>query len=114
MSGISKHPRFLSRRLTPNSLNTSQDKPASLPPSRAEIPAISRFAEIIALAGFMLFAVFAPHSIAGAEIALALVGAGWLTRALATRRTGIRRTWLDLPIWLFSGWTILSAIFSTE
>lgn len=97
-----------------NSLNTSQSNSAPLPQARAQTPALARLAERVALAGFVLFAVFAPHSIAGAEIALALVGAGWLTRALATRRTGLRRTRLDLPIWLFSGWTILSAIFSTE
>ena len=68
----------------------------------------------MALAGFALYAVFAPHSIAGAEIALALVGLGWLLRAIATGRTGIRRTPLDLPIWLFVGWTVLSSIFSAE
>jgi hypothetical protein len=66
------------------------------------------------LVGFALYAIFAPHSIAGAEISLAVVGTGWMARLLITRRTGIRRSALDLPIWLFLGWTILSAIFSTE
>jgi hypothetical protein len=73
-----------------------------------------RVAEGVALVGFLLYAIFAPHSIAGAEISLALVGLGWLLRLLVTRRTGIRRTSLDLPILLFLGWTILSAIFSAE
>ena len=62
----------------------------------------------------MLYAIFAPHSIAGAEISLGIVGIGWITRLIITRRTGIRRSALDLPIWLFLGWTILSAVFSEE
>jgi hypothetical protein len=83
-------------------------------PTLIKTSSIARLAERVALLGFILFAVFAPHSIAGAEISLALVGAGWLTRAVATRRTGLRRTALDLPIWLFLAWTILSSVFSAE
>lgn len=83
-------------------------------PTLIKTSAVARLAERAALVGFILFAVFAPHSIAGAEIALALVGAGWLARALATRRTGFQRTALDVPIWLFFAWTILSSIFSVE
>jgi hypothetical protein len=73
-----------------------------------------RLAERASLIGFLLYAVFAPHSIAGAEISLAIVGAGWLLRLVLTRRTGIRRTPLDLPIWLFFGWTLLSSLLSEE
>jgi O-Antigen ligase len=68
----------------------------------------------LALAGFVLFAAFAPHSIAGAEISLAIVATGWLFRTLASGRTGFRRTRLDLPIWLFLAWTVLSAFLSAE
>lgn len=68
----------------------------------------------IAIAGFVLFAAFAPHSIAGAEIALAIVGGGWLVRTIATGRTGFRHTKLDLPIWLFFAWTIASSCLSEE
>ena len=64
--------------------------------------------------GFVLFAVFAPHSIAGAEIALAIVGFGWLLRTLVLRKTGFRRTALDLPIWLFFLWTVASSFLSEE
>jgi hypothetical protein len=74
----------------------------------------ARFAERVALLGFVLYAIFAPHSIAGAEMALALVGLGWIIRLLVTGRTGIRRSALDLPIWLFLAWTVLSAILSAE
>jgi hypothetical protein len=66
------------------------------------------------LAGFALYSVFAPHSIAGAEISLALVALGWIARLSITHRTGIRRSALDVPIWLFLGWTVLSAMFSAE
>ena len=68
----------------------------------------------LAVGGFILFAAFAPHSIAGAEISIGIVGAGWLLRTIASRRTGIRHTKLDLPIALFLFWTVASALFSTE
>ncbi|MCU1263800.1 MAG: hypothetical protein JWM21_118 [Acidobacteria bacterium] len=68
----------------------------------------------VAVVGFFLFAAFAPHSIAGAEIALGIAAAGWLVRTLASRQTGFHRTKLDLPIWLFFLWTIFSAVLSTE
>ncbi len=64
--------------------------------------------------GFLLFAVFAPHSIAGAEIALAIVGAGWFVRILASRTSGLRRTPFDVPILLFFLWTIASSFLSEE
>jgi hypothetical protein len=68
----------------------------------------------VAIAGFVLYAAFAPHSIAGAEIALAIVGGGWLVRTIATGKTGFRHTKLDLPIWLFFAWTIASSFLSAE
>src|SRR5205085_3571547 len=52
--------------------------------------------------------------IAGAELSLAIAGAGWLLRTLLTRRTGFRRTAFDLPILLFFIWTVLSALLSEE
>lgn len=82
--------------------------------AEAETSPVARAAERLALAGFTFYAVFAPHSIAGAEIALALCGIGWLARLIVTRQTGLRRSPLDLPIWLFVAWTILSALFSAE
>lgn len=68
----------------------------------------------VATAGFVLYAAFAPHSIAGAEIALAIVGGGWLVRTIATGKAGFRHTKLDLPIWLFFAWTIASSCLSEE
>ena len=97
-----------------NRQSVNLPEPASPAHAPAKFAPAVRVAERVALAGFMLYAVFAPHSIAGAEIALAIVGLGWIARLGLTRRTGIRRTALDLPVWLFLGWTILSAIFSAE
>jgi hypothetical protein len=68
----------------------------------------------IAIAGFILFAVSAPHSIAAAEIGLGLAALGWLGRTLVTSRTGFRHTTLDLPIWLYLAWSIASAVLSQE
>jgi uncharacterized membrane protein YbaN (DUF454 family) len=67
-----------------------------------------------AITGFVLYATFAPHSIAAAEISLAIVGAGWLLRLLASRKSGFRRTAFDLPIWLFFSWTVVSSFLSPE
>ncbi len=71
-------------------------------------------AQQLATAGFVLYAAFAPHSIAAAEISLAIVGAGWLLRTLLTRKTGLRHTQFDLAIWLFFLWTVASSFLSPE
>jgi O-antigen ligase len=73
-----------------------------------------RAAERTQLCGLILYAVFAPHSIAGAEIGLGLVALGWLARTFATGSTGLRRTSQDLPLALFLAWTLLSAFLSAE
>ena len=74
----------------------------------------SRLGERTAILGFFLYAAFAPHSIAAAEISLAIVGAGWLVRTLSSHKTGFRRTPFDLPIWLFFLWTVASSFLSQE
>jgi O-Antigen ligase/PDZ domain len=71
-------------------------------------------AQQLATAGFILYAAFAPHSIAAAEISLAIVGGGWLLRTLITRKTGFRHTSFDLAIWLFFLWTVASSFLSAE
>jgi hypothetical protein len=75
---------------------------------------LERAAERLALAGFVVYAVAAPHSIAGSWMGLSAAFAGWLVRAAAARRAGLRRTALDLPLWLFIGWTVLSCLLSAE
>ncbi|MCA1568424.1 MAG: O-antigen ligase family protein [Acidobacteria bacterium] len=83
-----------------------------------------RIAEATAFGGLLLYAVFAPHSIAGAWVALSISILGWLARTLIARRTNsrrtnfspanFRRTPLDLPLWLFYAWSVLSALVSAE
>jgi hypothetical protein len=68
----------------------------------------------VAVAGLFLYSIFAPHSIAAAEISLAIAASGWLVRLLTTRSTGFKRTRLDLPILLFFLWTVASAVLSQE
>src|SRR5205085_9053659 len=75
---------------------------------------LSGATELLALAGFFVYALAAPHSIAASWVGLSAVVLAWIVRALATRRTGIRRTPLDLPLWLFFAWTALSCFLSAE
>src|SRR2546423_14840194 len=70
--------------------------------------------EWLALIGFLVYAVAAPHSIAGSWMGLSAAIVAWLVRFAATRRPGIRRTPFDLPLWLFFGWTALSCVLSAE
>ena len=77
----------------------------------------SRFARTsqgLGLAGWALYALAAPHSIAVSWIGLSFAVLGWLGRMLATRRLELRRTPLDLPLWLFFAWTALSCFLSEE
>ena len=74
----------------------------------------SRLGQRAATTGFLLYSAFAPHSIAAAEISLAIVGAGWLVRTISSRKPGFRRTPFDLPIWLFFLWTVASSLLSQE
>lgn len=67
-----------------------------------------------AIAGFFLYSAFAPHSIAAAEISLAIAVAGWLLRTIVTGKTGFRRTPFDVPVWLFFLWTVASSFLSEE
>lgn len=68
----------------------------------------------MALGGLALYAFFAPASIAAAWIAISIAALGWLARTLLTRRARLRRTPIDLPLWLFFAWTLLSSLVSEE
>jgi hypothetical protein len=75
---------------------------------------LARAAQRLGLAGFALYALAAPHSIAVSWIGLSFAVLGWLGRTFATRSLGLRRTPLDLPLWLFFAWTALSCFLSEE
>lgn len=74
----------------------------------------SRLGQRTATIGFFLYSAFAPHSIAAAEISLAIVGAGWLVRTISSRKSGFHRTPFDVPILFFFLWTVASSFLSQE
>jgi hypothetical protein len=74
----------------------------------------ARLAHGVALCGLALYCFFAPASIAAAWIAISVAAVGWIARSAVTRRTGLRRTPIDLPLWLFFAWTLLSCALSAE
>ncbi|MCA1618512.1 MAG: O-antigen ligase family protein [Acidobacteria bacterium] len=76
--------------------------------------ALARAGGRLGLAGFALYALAAPHSIAVSWVGLSFAVLGWLARTAATRRAGLRRTAVDLPLWLFFAWTALSCLLSEE
>ncbi len=84
------------------------------PKDQKPTSALTLLGQRVATVGFVLYAVFAPHSIAGAEIALGIAGVGWLLRTISSGTTGFRRTALDLPISLFIVWTVASSLLSQE
>ncbi len=92
--------------------------PTKQPPSAAiRLPYRGRWSQLgqgTATLGLFLYSAFAPHSIAAAEISLAIVGAGWLVRTIASQKSGFFRTRFDLPIALFFLWTVASAFLSQE
>ena len=68
----------------------------------------------IAIAGLVIYVAFAPHSVAGSVIGVAVGGVGWVIRSLATRSFGLQRTKFDLVIVLSLLWTALSSALSQE
>jgi hypothetical protein len=75
---------------------------------------LARAATWLALAGFIVNAMAAPHSIAASWMGLSAAILAWVVRAVATRRTSVRRTRLDLPLGFFFAWTALSCFLSAE
>jgi O-antigen ligase len=67
-----------------------------------------------ALAGLIIYAALAPHSVAASTIAVGLAGFGWLIRTLAARTVGLRRSRFDLIILLSILWTVASSLLSVE
>jgi hypothetical protein len=94
-----------------NSYSKPSDSRALTSPGE---PALGSLSHYLAVAGFVLYAISAPHSIAAAEISIAAATVGWLLRTVVTRRTGLRRTPFDLPILFFLLWTAVSSILSIE
>ena len=68
----------------------------------------------IAIAGLVIYAAFAPHSVAAGTIGVAIAAIGWIVRSVATRSLGLSRTKFDLIIVLALLWTSASSLLSEE
>ena len=74
----------------------------------------TRIINALVWCGFLIYAIAAPHSIAISWVGISLLILGWLIRTVVTRRLGIQRSPMDLPLLLFVAWTVLSSILSIE
>ncbi|HKG96334.1 MAG TPA: hypothetical protein VKA97_00870, partial [Pyrinomonadaceae bacterium] len=53
---------------------------------------LAKLGQRIALAGLVIYVVFAPHSVAASAAGVTIAGLGWAVRTLATRSLGLRRS----------------------
>ncbi len=68
--------------------------------------------ERIAFVFLILMILSAPHSIAATQTAWLLGTAAWLVRLFIKPRPKLVRTPLDIALWAFFGWTVITSIFS--
>lgn len=73
-----------------------------------------RWASRALLWGLTLFALTVPHSVAAAQISLALCAVAWIVRDVSARRFHFARTPLDWPLVGFAALTVASAFASVE
>ncbi len=62
----------------------------------------------------ILMFVFAPHSIAGTQIAWLTGMFAWFVRQFLKPRPRLVRTPLDVPLWIFFAWSVVTSIFSYD
>lgn len=70
--------------------------------------------ERIAFSFAILMFVFAPHSIAATQIAWLVGMTAWFVRLFIKPRPKLLRTPLDVPLWIFFAWSLLTSIFSYD
>lgn len=75
---------------------------------------LARFLERIAFVFMILMFVFAPHSVAGTQIAWLTGMFAWFVRQFVKPRRRLVRTPLDVPLWIFFGWSVITSIFSYD
>ena len=71
-----------------------------------------RWLERIAFICLFLMVLSAPHSIAATQIAWLSGMLAWVIRLFVKPRPKFVRTPLDIALWAFFGWTLITAIFS--
>ncbi len=75
---------------------------------------LARLLERIAFLFLILMFVFAPHSIAATQIAWLTGMFAWFVRLFLKPRPQLLRTPLDVPLWIFFAWSIITSIFSYD
>lgn len=83
----------------------------------ADITTENAFARLLERAAFVfmiLMFVFAPHSIAGTQIAWLTGMFIWLVRQFLKSRPRLVRTPLDISLWIFFIWSVITSIFSYD
>lgn len=83
-------------------------------PTEADLSPLAKLGQRIALAGLVIYVIFAPHSVAASAIGIVIACIGWLVRTVATGSLGVSRSRFDLIIFLSLAWTILSSLLSEE
>ncbi|HEX5882972.1 MAG TPA: PDZ domain-containing protein, partial [Pyrinomonadaceae bacterium] len=82
--------------------------------NKPEQSSAAKLGQRIALAGLLIYVIFAPHSVAASASGVVIAGLGWLVRTVATGSLGLRRSKLDLIIVLSLLWTVASSLLSEE
>jgi O-antigen ligase len=72
----------------------------------------ARWLERIAFAFLILMVLAAPHSIAASQTAWLTGMFVWLIRLFVKPRPKLFRSALDVPLWAFFGWSVISSVFS--
>jgi O-antigen ligase len=83
-------------------------------PTEADLSPLAKLGQRIALAGLVIYVIFAPHSVAASAIGIVIACIGWLFRTIATGSLGVNRSKFDLIILLSLAWTVLSSLLSEE
>ncbi len=76
--------------------------------------ALARMLERVAFIFMILMFVSAPHSIAVTQIAWLTGMFAWFVRLFLKPRPRLVRTLLDVPLWIFFGWSVISSVFSYD
>ena len=83
-------------------------------PTEADLSPLAKLGQRIAIAGLVIYVIFAPHSVAASATAVVIACIGWLVRTVATGSLGVSRSRFDLIILLSLAWTVLSSFLSEE
>ena len=76
--------------------------------------ALALLSHRVAIGGLLIYAVFAPHSVAASTIGIVVAVVCWLIKSIAIGTLGVRRSKFDLIILLSLLWTTASSLLSTE